>query len=872
MAVQVSASPIVLNFDSLPGIANSNGTDIPTASQLNNQYLSSYGVSFGSTLSFAAVVNLGAGVATSGTNGIAGTDGNLTLSYDPNHPVVATFYNPANPYYEAVTNYVSVRADTNGHGANVTLEAFDINGTMIGSNTVADAGGETLSVTVPGIHSVEFLGSDSGDGVAIDDFTFNPVTPVQRVVLNFDERSGGLTFLEGNTIPDSAKISTQYVTPFGVRFSSGSNYASLVAYPNLTYTTSGYNGLGGSTPEGNLTYDSDYPTMATFVDPANPANPAITDFVSLRGDLIGTKNTNVTLNAYDKDGNLIGSDTELDFSGEYLAVSAPGIHSIKFFGNHGTNIGVGIDDFTFGVVATFPTAPSGLTATPGNAQIGLKWTAGPGASSYNIYRGVSPGGEASTPVQSGVTASSITDTGLTNGTTYYYQVSAVNALGTSVRSTEVSATPVAPHATFVGVDATTQGNWRDKYGVSGFNVIGDTSTGNPHYGTGIAVTPGAHNSGIWAASSLSPTCLQPAASGSANRLAGIWYQTSWTMNVSSTGAHQIELYLLDLNNAGYAETITIKDANTGAVLNTQTASNFQGGKYYIWNVSGNVNVTFTSTAGHWAVLSGIFLGGATGSKSPTQPTNLTATQSTSGIGLAWTASTGATSYNIYRGTTSTAELTTPIATGIKTTSYTNSGLTPGATYYYKVVALNSYAGSFASTEASAVAPSPTATATFVTADTLTHGNWKGVYGIDGYNIIGDTSGPNPAYPAYATVTAGTHTSGVWSSTSTDPKALQKISATATTRIAGVWYNTAWSTSVNVTGTHKLALYFLDYPNAGYAETITIKDAATGAVLDTRSVSGFQNGVYEVWNVSGNVTITLTSTAGHWAPLSGIFFG
>ena len=74
-----------------------------------------------------------------------------------------------------------------------------------------------------------------------------------------------------------------------------------------------------------------------------------------------------------------------------------------------------------------------------------------------------------------------------------------------------------------------------------------------------------------------------------------------------------------------------------------------------------------------------------------------ATQSTSGIGLTWTASTGATSYNIYRGTTSTAELTTPIATGIKTTSFTNTGLTPSTTYYYKVVAVNSYAGSFAST-------------------------------------------------------------------------------------------------------------------------------------------------------------------------------
>ena len=140
------------------------------------------------------------------------------------------------------------------------------------------------------------------------------------------------------------------------------------------------------------------------------------------------------------------------------------------------------------------------------------------------------------------------------------------------------------------------------------------------------------------------------------------------------------------------------------------------------------------------------------------------------------------------------------------------------------------------------------------------------------NVIGDTSGTNPVYPAYATVTPGTHTSGIWSATSTDLKCLQKVATGSTDRIAGLWYQTSWSTSVNITGTHQLALYFLDYTNAGYAETVTIKDAATGVALDTRSVSSFQGGVYEVWTVSGNVTVTLTSTAGHWAVLSGLFFG
>ena len=61
----------------------------------------------------------------------------------------------------------------------VTLNAFDINSQFIGTTTAVDVGGETLAISVPGIHSIQSLGafSDSG-GVAVDDFTFDSVTPV----------------------------------------------------------------------------------------------------------------------------------------------------------------------------------------------------------------------------------------------------------------------------------------------------------------------------------------------------------------------------------------------------------------------------------------------------------------------------------------------------------------------------------------------------------------------------------------------------------------------------------------------------------------------------------------------------------------------
>lgn len=88
---------------------------------------------------------------------------------------------------------------------------------------------------------------------------------------------------------------------------------------------------------------------------------------------------------------------------------------------------------------TIPPAPTNLTATAGNAQVSLSWSASSGATSYNVMRSTTNGGPYS--LVNSTSSTSYTDTGLTNGTTYYYVVTASNTAGTSGNSNQASATP-----------------------------------------------------------------------------------------------------------------------------------------------------------------------------------------------------------------------------------------------------------------------------------------------------------------------------------------------------------------------------------------------------------------------------------------------
>src|SRR5499426_2644051 len=146
-------------------------------------------------------------------------------------------------------------------------------------------------------------------------------------------------------------------------------------------------------------------------------------------------------------------------------------------------------------------------------------------------------------------------------------------------------------------------------------------------------------------------------------------------------------------------------------------------------LSGYVNGTLQLTATDSEFTSGI-IGGATyfasasfddflvtsigggGGTPPPPPTALAATPGNAQVSLSWNASTGATSYNVKRSTTSGGPYTT-VATGVTATGFTNTGLTNGTTYFFVVSAVNAAGESANSNQASAT---PTATSNKETYD------------------------------------------------------------------------------------------------------------------------------------------------------------
>jgi fibronectin type 3 domain-containing protein len=142
-----------------------------------------------------------------------------------------------------------------------------------------------------------------------------------------------------------------------------------------------------------------------------------------------------------------------------------------------------------GLTCQTPAAPNaGLTASNAAGAITVTWTAVTGATAYTVLRSTSSGGTYAA-ISSNQTAATYTDpaSGLTNGTNYYYKVSASNANHQCV-SVQSNATPAVRSCTIptvpAGLSAMRSGNkqvtlvWTNSPGATSYNILRSTTSGS----------------------------------------------------------------------------------------------------------------------------------------------------------------------------------------------------------------------------------------------------------------------------------------------------------------------------------------------------------------------------------------------------------
>jgi uncharacterized repeat protein (TIGR01451 family) len=762
--------------------------------------------------------------------------------------------------------------------ANSTAPGSWIRGPDIPSGTIEDGpaallpSGHVLAVTSPGgsnpgLAFFEFDGSNLNPAPAPSNASADPTTWTSMLLLP----TGQVMLSDGSNI-------MQIYTSAGT--SDPSWAPSIGSVPGVlmngsTYAISGtqFNGLSQASAFGDESQNAtNYPLVRITNNASGHVFYARTHGHSSMGVATGSAQVSTSFD--------VPANNELGAS--VLAVVANGIPSVPV---------------PVSITSTLP-PPVTLTCPANIAQVGVLYISALIASggqppfTYSIATG-SLGSLVLTP-----STGTITGTPSAPGV-FSFTAKMADSFGPPAGSTTAncSITISGPGtATFVRVDNATQGSWKGVYGAEGFSIAGD-STNLPPYA--LLATDGIPYT--WVSSTTDPRALLKAGA-TTDRIAATWYSNSFTvdLNIVDSNTHQLALYCLDWDSTVRRQKVDILDGN-GNVLNSQSLTgSFNRGEYLVWNVSGHVQIRVTLTGGDNAVVSGVFLGPASNPGNPalsiskTHSGNFTQGQQNATYTVTVSNATSAAPTSGTVTVTETAPgglmLVSMSGTGWSCGSATctrNDALTGGSTYAPIAVTVNVAAnatspqvnqvdvlgGGSATANASdstIVNPSgsSSSSASFVKLDTATQGNWRGVYGSEGYTVVGDLA----SNPAYVTPVPAGQSQYVWASSTGDIRALQQAS-NPSNRIAGTWYSNSFTVDLNIadSNTHQLALYCLDWDSTARRQKVDILDG-NGNVLDSQNLtSSFNGGVYLVWNVSGHVKIRVTLAGGDNAVLSGLFF-
>jgi len=351
--------------------------------------------------------------------------------------------------------------------------------------------------------------------------------------------------------------------------------------------------------------------------------------------------------------------------------------------------------------ATVEAPDQATNPSPANSATGvsitadLSWTAGSGATSHDVYFGTTSPGTS----QGNQTATSF-DTGtMTNNTTYYWRIDEVNSGGTTTGTvwsfTTIVAAPGAasspsPANSAAGVSITADLSWTAGSGATSRDVYFGTSSPGSYQGNQTATTfdtgtmtnnttyywridevnaGGTTTGTVW---SFTTIVVAPGAASSpspANSTTGvsITADLSWT---AGSGATSRDVYF------GTTSPGTSQGNQTATTFDTGTMTNYTT---YYWRID-EVNAATTTTGTVWSFTTIVAAPAAASNPSPSN----SATGVSITADLSWTAGSGATSRDVYFGTTSPGA-----SQGNQTAATFDTGtMDNDTTYYWRIDEVN----------------------------------------------------------------------------------------------------------------------------------------------------------------------------------------
>jgi fibronectin type 3 domain-containing protein len=538
-------------------------------------------------------------------------------------------------------NTFVARVASAGAGGNIEIHLDSPSGTLVGTCPVPGTGGWQTYVNAycnlsgaSGTHNVYLVYTGgNGDLFNVQLFGFYSASPTLSHQLT-----------AGNTYSLKALVNGKYVTAAN----GGTN--ALIAQSAAVGTAEQFKiiDMGG----GNIALQSLVNTQYVCAD-NNGASPLIANRASP-----GSWETYTEFDA--GNGNLALRAMNI---GKY--VTAPNSGASPLIAQS-TAIGTA-ESFTAGFVSgAAPAVPPNLIAVAGSSRVSLNWLGSPGSTGYNVKSSTSSGGPY-TVIAANQVGTSFVHTGLANGTTYYYVVSAQNSAGESANSPSVNAIPGTLNRTIWVASSSTSGSDSPDNAIDG-NLGTRWSTGT------------AQTSGQWFQ-------VDMGSDSTFNKI---------VLNAANSGNDYPRGYQVNVSTDGFTWGSPVVTGTGSSAITTITFAT-QAARY--------IRITQTGSApgNYWSIHEFNVFGTA-----PLAPTGLAAAAvSSNEVDLSWLPGTGATGYNVKRATTSGGAYATT-AMNLAALAYADTGLTGGMTYYYVVSATNAFGESANSIEASAHPVSTTA--------------------------------------------------------------------------------------------------------------------------------------------------------------------